>query len=80
MMSIMCTEIKAQVGALQERCPEDLAQRAAPSIRAKVGFYWSTPTVPATERLAGCGRIGCSGLPRTREGLAARIPRRNDAD
>ena len=79
MMSIMCAEIKARVGAVQERCPDELAQRAAP-IRAKVGFYWSTPVVPATERLAGCGRRGCSGLPRTREGLAARIPRRNDAD
>jgi hypothetical protein len=92
MMSIMCVETEARVGAVMEPRPDELA-RAAPSIRAKVGFCWFTPVAPGTDRPAGCtatlrflsrrlragDRRGCSDLPRTRESLAARTPRMNDA-
>jgi hypothetical protein len=66
-MSIMCAELLAQAhsGAVPERRPDELLQRAAVLTRADVDFCRSTPVVPSSRRLA--------------EHLALSTPRRSDA-
>jgi hypothetical protein len=68
MMSIMCAELLAQAhsGAVPERRPDELLQRAAALIGADVEFYRPTSMVPPSRRLA--------------ERFAVHTPRSSDAD